>query len=234
MSTFRIETNGAATEGNQIVPLGTCRNEAVIFIHGWNSDQEGNLPRAEALATLGYDCFTFDLLGHGKSTGKLEAFSREDHLRQCLSLYDYAVSTSKAKVTSVVAASYGAYLATLLTESRPVHRLSLRVPAIYSDEDFNLPTSHVREKQDLKAYRSTAHSPAENRVLAAAERFNGDVLLIESSEDAIVPHETVENYRKAFVNAESLEYVVMEGAGHSFVSEEKKGQYLRLLMSWLK
>lgn len=53
---------------------------ALLFIHGWKSNQEGNIKRASEICKLGFICLTLDLRGHGESEGSIEQFSRKDHL----------------------------------------------------------------------------------------------------------------------------------------------------------
>jgi uncharacterized protein len=114
---------------------------AVLFIHGWMSDMQSYVPRAAALANRGYICLIFDLRGHGGSDGKLGDVTAAGSLDDAIAAYDYLASlpeVDKDRI-GVVGSSYGGYIATLLTEKRPVSALALRVPAIYSNETFTQP-----------------------------------------------------------------------------------------------
>ena len=119
---------------------------------------------------------------------------------------------------AVVGSSYGAYLAAILTELRPVRWLALRVPALYRDENWAVPKQQLK-KYGLAAYRRLAISPDENRALGACAAFRGEVLIVESEHDDIIPHPVIANYMAAFERAHSLTYRVIEEADHG-LSEE--------------
>ena len=63
--------------------------------------------------------------------------------------------------------------------------------------------------------------------------FRGDVLLVESERDNVVPHPVIESYLSACVHARSLTYRVLEGADHGLSEEPWRSAYTTLLVSWL-
>ena len=74
------------------------------------------------------------------------------------------------------------------------------------------------DRTDLNTYRLLSIKPAENRALEACANFLGDVLLVESQHDTIVPSSVTANYRTAFAQARSLTLRVIEGADHALSS----------------
>ena len=154
---------------------------AVLFIHGWMSDMKGYVPRAEAVATLGYVCLIFDLRGHGESDGKIGEVTAAGSLDDAIAAYDYLASlpeVDKDRI-GVVGSSYGGYIATLLTEKRPVSALALRAPAIYRNDTFTEPK--VQETgNDLTVYRKSTLQAKDNDALQALANYTRPVLLLES------------------------------------------------------
>ena len=71
-------------------------------------------------------------------------------------------------------------------------------------------------------------------MLDACAHFHGDVLVVESQHDSIVPHPVVASYVGAFANARSLTYRMIEGADHGLTSEPWKNAYTDLLVTWMK
>src|SRR3954467_14033967 len=124
------------------------------------------------------------------------------------------------------------YLAAILTELRPVRWLALRVPALYKDEDWAVPKQQLK-KYELAAYRRRVISPDENRALGACAAFRGDVLIVESEHDDIIPHPVVANYMAAFEKAHSLTYRVIEGADHGLSEEPWHQAFTTLLVNWV-
>jgi len=205
----------------------------VLFVHGWGGSQESYLARARQIAGLGCICLTFDLRGHAETSPQHETVTREENLRDLLAAYDLLTGRPlvDAAAIAVVGSSYGAYLAALLTELRPVRWLALRVPALYRDDDWSLPKQELK-KYGLAAYRRLAVSPDQNRALGACAAFRGDVLIVESEHDDIIPHPVIANYMAAFEQARSLTYRVIEGADHGLSERRWQEAYTALLVGW--
>jgi pimeloyl-ACP methyl ester carboxylesterase len=136
-----------------------------------------------------------------------------------------------ASAIGVVGSSYGGYLAAVLSSLRSVKWLALRVPALYRDEDWELPKRSLN-KADLTAYRRSPVSAARNRALGACAGFEGDVLVVESEHDDVVPHPVIANYLAAFERAHSLTYRVITGADHGLSEERWQQAYTSLLVAW--
>jgi len=83
------------------------------------------------------------------------------------------------------------------------------------------------------AYRRSLVGPGDNRALAACAAFAGDVLIVESEDDQIVPHPVVENYLAAFKRVKSVTYRVLSGADHALSKQESRQAYGSLLVSWI-
>jgi pimeloyl-ACP methyl ester carboxylesterase len=232
-----IAVDGQHIEGTLLVP-DKPREPApgVLFVHGWGGNQEQYLARARTVAALGCVCLTFDLRGHERTQSQHETVTREESLHDVLAAYDVlagcrAVDTERI---ALAGSSYGAYIGALATLSRPVRWLSLRAPAIYKDSDWDLPKRKLHLDPDFADFRRRAHPSRDNRALDACARFHGDVLVVESEHDPIVPHAVVANYVSAFANARSLTYRLIEGADHGLTHEAWKQTYTDLLVTWLK
>jgi dienelactone hydrolase len=75
-------------------------------------------------------------------------------------------------------------------------------------------------------------SADENRALRACTTFEGDVLIVESEHDHIVPHPVIANYRAAFGKAHSVTYRVIDGADHGLSQPPWQQAYTSLLVNW--
>jgi uncharacterized protein len=217
--------------GTLVTPATTL--PGVLFVHGWGGNQEQYLARAREIAALGCICLTINLRGHGRTEAQRKTITREDSLRDVMAAYDALAHHTAVddSAIAVVGSSYGGYLAAILSSLRPVRWLALRVPALYKDEDWALPKQQLK-KYDLATYRRGPVSPEENRALGASAAFEGDVLIIESEHDDIVPHAVIENYLAAFKKAHSLTYRVIEGADHALSEESWQQAYTSHLVNW--
>lgn len=226
--------DGQKVKGTLIFPkVVKNKNPGALFIHGWTSSEEGYLPRAKAIAKHGVICLTINLRGHGKSDGRLGDFSRKDHLKDVITAYDFLVgqkSVDKNKI-GVCGSSYGGYLASILTSKRKVKWLVLRAPALYPDEDFNLPTAKLIQK-NINIYRQTKISPKENLALKAVSEFIGDMLLVESEKDETIPRQTIKNYLKAVNPKATLDHKIMKNSDHALTRKKWKLEFIEILSGW--
>lgn len=226
-----IAVDGQHMAGTFVTPASAV--PGALFVHGWGGNQDYYLPRAREIATLGCVCLTFNLRGHAPEDPQHETVTREQNLRDIIAAYDLLAGRPAVDRSgiAVVGSSYGGYLAAILTTLRPVRWLALRAPALYKDADWTMPKQRL-DKEELAAYRRTSVSVQENRALRACAAFEGDVLIVESEQDEVVPHPTVASYRAAFVKAHSLTYRVIAGADHALSEERWQQAYTSLLVNW--
>jgi dienelactone hydrolase len=217
-----------------VVPPNTMV-EGMLFVHGWAGNQQQYLARAQELAALGCMSLTFDLYGHAATASFQSAATREENLADVLAAYDFLAKLPNvnAAAIGVVGSSYGGYLSAILTALRPVQWLALRAPALYRDQDWEKAKQSLN-REDLMAYRRMTIAARENRALEACSRFRGDVLLVESEHDDIVPSSVTANYRTAFANARSLTVRVIEGADHALSAPQWQDAYTSLLKTWAR
>lgn len=220
-------------QGSLLSPAVTL--PAIMFVHGWGGSQEQDLARARELAGLGCVCLTIDLRGHDLSSKRSETVTREENLQDLLAAYDWLACQPKvdANAIAIIGISYGGYLAAILTSLRPVRWLALRAPALYRDEGWHLPKRQLHADSSLQNYRLSRVQPTDNRALNACAAFRGDALIVESEQDALIPHTVIENYVAAFGNARSLTSRVIANADHALSDKHMRKAYTQVLTRWL-
>ncbi|MGE5169892.1 MAG: alpha/beta hydrolase family protein [Rudaea sp.] len=231
--TLQLEVGDRRIAATLIVP--DTRMPGVLFLHGWGGDQRQYAARAREIAALGCACLTVDMRGHAETVREHATVTREDNLRDALAAYDRLVAEIAVDddQIAVVGSSYGGYLATILTTLRPVKWMALRAPALYKDSDWDAPKLALRQLQNLETYRNAKVAAAQNRALRAAADYRGDVLIVESEHDVIVPRPVIQSYREAFVHTRSLTYRMIDGADHGLTDPECRGAYTTILVNWI-
>ena len=211
----------------------TMSVEGVLFVHGWSGNQQQYLVRAREIAALGCMSLTFDLYGHAATSSFQSAVTRHENLADVVAAYDFLgrLPNVNAAAIAVVGSSYGGYLSSILTSIRPVRWLALRAPALYRDDDWDKPKQSLN-RDELIAYRRMTLPAKENRALEACAQFSGDVLLVESEHDSIVPNSVTANYRTAFARARSVTVRVIDGADHALSEPQWQDAYTALLKEW--
>ena len=226
-----IAVDGQQMAGTLVAPGSAM--PGVLFVHGWGGNQDYYLPRAREIAAIGCVCLTFTLRGQAPEDPQHATVTREQSLRDVIAAYDVLAGRPGVdrSAIAVVGTSYGGYLAAILTTLRPVRWLALRAPALYKDADWTLPKQRL-DRDELAAYRRMSVRADDNRALRACAAFAGDVLIVESERDDIVPHPAVASYRAAFAKAHSLTHRVITGADHALSAERWQQAYSSLLVTW--
>ena len=202
MSALRIPSTGRDLAARIFAPASPS-GAAVVFIHGWRSTQEGYAARAQPLVDrLGITCITFDLGGHGRSTGDLANLAAEDHVADAAAAYDCLAASAGVDPgrIGVCGASYGANVAVRLSAVRAVQRLVLRAPAL----------------------------PEDRAGLDEMRAFTGPTLVVESSADEVIGPATIRAYTAA---ARRPEHRVIE-ASHALNTPEANAAFTALLLEW--
>ena len=72
-------------------------------------------------------------------------------------------------------------------------------------------------------------------MLTSASRFTGDVLIVESEHDTVIPHQVIENYLHAFaVAARSVTHCVLRRADHGLSCVSFRKAYGKILEDWFR
>jgi uncharacterized protein len=234
----RLEKIEFAADGQQLA--GTLLAPAtvlpgILFVHGWGGSQEQDLEHARQAAGLGCTCLTFDLRGHEKTLVQQESVTRQQNLDDLVAAYDLLAGRPGVDKESIAVTgfSYGGYLAAILTSLRPVRWLALRAPALYPDGGWELPKRALNRDPGLADYRQRKIEWKDNRALNACAMFRGDVLIVESEHDTLVPHAVIDNYVTAFVKPRSKTARCIAGADHALTEDKHRRDHTALLINWL-
>lgn len=205
-----------------IVTAGVPSGAAVLFVHGLGSSRATNVERAEALCRrTGATCLAVDLGGHGDSSGRLTEVTPRQNLADVVAAFDALASAPGVEPSriGVCAASYGAYLAVLLSALRPVDRMLLRAPALYADDCFDSGLAQRRPGDATSASTPLAH-------LAL---FRGAVTVVESEHDEVISRATIEAYLAARPGAD---HVIQPGARHALTEPAWRADFLRVVLEF--
>jgi len=132
----------------------------------------------------------------------------------------------------VVGESFGAYLSCNLSKERHLKAIALRVPTDFPNDGF-----YDKPHKDFVGslsfdWKSKEHSPKDSFALEAMNSFDGDILIVASEKDDIVPIQTTKNYIASVSNPEKFTYKLVKGARHSMLNPIEQMKYIQLLIQW--
>lgn len=213
------------------------KNPGILFIHGWTSEKKRNFQYAEALIKLGFIVMVFDMRGHGISEGDINIHTPKEFLKDCVSAYDYfsEVEGVDKENINIVGSSFGSCLGSILTSKRKIKNIALRVPADYANETFEeSKMGNAGENPEVFKWRLIPKKYHETFALESLHEFIGDILIIESEKDTVVPHPIIQNYINAVKYKSKLTHVVIKGAPHSIKPGPFKDEITKILVEWFK
>jgi pimeloyl-ACP methyl ester carboxylesterase len=221
MQEFTFSSGRRRLVGRIFEPSGAgAGRRSVLFVHGQGSNQKGYEHRAR-LVSLNLDavCLTFDLSGHGNDAANFCRYSVGDHLDDVVAAFDYLASqpTVDRMRVGVCGASYGGYLAALLTAHRAVKRLILRAPSL-SFSPCQQPPSVSKEV------------PERFDSLTALGSYVGEVLILESELDEVVPSSHIAAYLCACSHAK---HKVIPGATHA-LTKPLDAIFVNAIVKWFR
>ena len=213
-----FESEGQKIAGTLFSPKHwRSKHPGVLIMHGWKGSQISHASVARKLADVGFASMTFDFRGHGESEGDLKTLSRKNFLNDAIAAYETLsqIDGIDRKEINAIAGSFGAYIAAILSEQKAFHSLAFRVPADYPDAGFETPGIPTSDEAAITAWRSAPRSSDNTEALRGIHQFKGDLLIIESGADTVVPHGTIQSYTDAAPDPAKLSRILMEGAPHS-------------------
>jgi pimeloyl-ACP methyl ester carboxylesterase len=223
MREITVDAGTRQLAARRFFPSGPRSGAAILFIHGAGSDQIGYRARAEAASErLGANCLTFDLGGHGASEGDAQELSARDHLHDCIAAFEVLLAdedTDPDRV-GVCGASYGGFLASLLTASRGIRSLLLRAPGLYPDGSLDRPQIELR---------SSVETPETSAALRALRVLDAPVLVLESEHDETIGHDVIEAYVRACRN---VRHDRLLGTGHQLIAPAIRTAFVDKIVEW--
>ena len=155
-----------------------------VFIHGGGTAayKEKVYDFAEPILRAGLNILTFDLSGHGQSTGELKKSSLK-RVIESQALIDHF---AKQPLT-ICGESMGGYIAIKMLELYHVETLILVCPALYdakaSDVRFDLGFTEIIRSPE--SWRNTD-------VLKTLEAYTGNLLVVMGENDEVIPPGVIE------------------------------------------
>jgi pimeloyl-ACP methyl ester carboxylesterase len=177
----------------------------IFFLHGNKGNVLYQRKAAKFYTSLGYDFFTFDYRGFGKSNG--ECINEEQFFNDVKHVYKEMAKLYPEKTINVIGYSLGTGPAAMLASQLNPSRLLLIAP-YYSLKDMTIRRYYIIPTFLLKY-------PFETNVYLQGVKI--PTLIVHGDQDAVLPYEGGEKLAELLNN--SGRFVRLAGQGHDDLEE---------------
>jgi pimeloyl-ACP methyl ester carboxylesterase len=226
------------------IPAGSAaepaaRAPAVLLVHGWESARDRTLPNALVLHAVGFHVLTIDVRGHGDNPPELLPLTAGEFAADSLSGVRWLLDRPDVAGVGILGHSMGAIGALVAAAAEP--RVDAVVAIATPADPYRLTrqTFHLASLPlpDLIAYplawltthvflQPRGHTVASVSASEAIAAYLGPVLLIQGTEDRVVPPSHLERLaqrarraRAEAPDAGPVEVLSIEGGHHSWLFE---------------
>lgn len=211
---------------------------AVLFLPFWSPGNEAltttDLYAGICSKKFNYICMTISMRGKNLA-GQRNSLTRADYLADVIAAYDYLAGMEGVDKDSLTVAgeSFGSHMACLLSAKRTVRNLVLRVPTDFPDESFDsIPHAQLVGRRSWE-WKAQKRSYKDSYLLKAVHEFKGNILIVASSRDRLVPLQTTENIIAAVKDRSRLKYIRLK-AGHALVTPGQQYRYIQIFIKWMQ
>lgn len=241
-----IKINGI--DVTEISPMSYKANGAIIYYHGYTSSRSESMFRARILASLGYEVFVVEQMGHGSRRFEYDITSANDlesmlkvlvqTITESPSIVNYVAEKKGYNPNDIIFAghSMGAMASAGAFIKNPVGKLVCYNGVLdylkfidWVAIENNYTTDDVKKYRDEMRY----YSPAEN--LSRLE--NRPILLVDGALDEVVPAkfnvETVSVLKPFYKEKKYIKHIVIDNSTHSMLVKALEFTDMFLNSEWI-
>jgi hypothetical protein len=215
--------------GSLFIPDGQGPFPGVVFYHGRGSTRANYLPMAENLAQNGIMALAFDFRGCGESDGEFKNQTHKMGIEDGKAALEFLLTQNVDRQRiGIQGTSFGGYVTgMILNDYDFIKSVVLRVPSAHSMITLiskPTPTDNYFQKRENWINSSS---------YKGLEKFKGDLLVIESEKDELLPPEEVQKYYNIAINVAKRKLFVQKNAGHSLSDNpEGRREFNEITVDW--
>ncbi len=208
----------------------------VMIIHGFNASKDMNLlvELAKQLHKKGIATIRFDFNGHGKSEGSFLDITAYNELEDTKKVYEYINKLPNIESISMVGHSLGGVIVAMFAAEQGADKIKsivLLAPAGELPDDTrkgdlfgtkydskNIPEYILVAGGRLKVGKPFLKTTQTLPIYETARKYKGNVLIIHSKDDQLVPYSYGVKFKDIYKKAE---FKTLTGFDHNFTKDIK-------------
>jgi esterase/lipase len=198
------------------------------------SSEERYKELAKRVSEIGIIGLTINIRGHGDRKDKFDESTINQGVSDALASYDFLTSHDfiNPERVGICGASYGGALAAIVAGQRNVKSLILRAPATYTEEMMEESYKNLmdQERKLFHVMEDLNNTPP----IRSLDNYSGDLLVILSENDAIIPEIIPDAFLFAARNARGKERIVIKEATHNLSENSWREEFINKSVDWFK
>jgi len=179
--------------------------EAIVLHGAGKSSRMRFLRLRESLNDRGIPSSSFDFIGHGETGGDISDSTLHGRTEQAAAVIRHTC----IEPLTLVAGSMSGYTAIKLTELFPVSNLILLVPAVYTPRAYDLSFG-----SEFSAAIRVPGSWQDSDAFSIMSEFKGNLLIIATEVDDVIPTEVIERIYASAKNTRSRHLHIVPNSKH--------------------
>jgi len=214
--------------GSLFIPDGKGPFPGVIFYHGRYSSRIRYLNMAEPLAKKGLVTLAFDFRGCGESDGLRSEQTLEKGIEDGKSALEFLLTQNVHKDRiGIQGNSFGGFVTgNILKNFNQIKSVVLRAPAAYGKRYMTSMT--LTPDKFFSKKENWFDSPSYEGIRG----FKGELLVLESANDELLPKELVQRYYKEAINAKKRKLIIIKGVGHKIAEPKGAEIFYKQVIDW--
>lgn len=224
--------DGQTLRGSFYIPEGIQNPPGVILFHGSGSKGVALQLLAEKLGNNGIFSFFFHFRGCGESDGNFYEQTTGDALKDARRAFDLLLEQNiDHSRIGLVGSSFGGNLATLILSEYPIKSLILKAPSTLV-MPINSKIDMGTEEDEHNYFFNQTEKWEKAQNFDNIKDFTGDLLIIESTRDYIIPHDLIQRYYDSAVKSKNKKIEILKGADHRLSEESWVSQFVNTSLEW--
>lgn len=233
IKSIKIPSNGIYLDASLVSPdTDTKPFPIVLTFHGMTSSKDSYVKLGELLSNYRISTLAVSLQGHGQSEGDFAKTKVKDltqNGRDSLKFLKNLPEIDNQKM-GVLGTSVGSHIAACI--SNEFKSIILRVPGLYNETMLDMTCEEIMNSE--KSVFNNLTNLTNILAIKSISTFKGDLLIVTSENDSIIPAKIAEAILNNTPLAKSKRIKQINGADHGLSDPRHRQEFYEIAVNWFR